>query len=671
MNETATVDVSGAFADPDGDALTFAVSSSNDAVAAASVSGAVVTVSAVGQGSATLTVTASDPDGLSARQVFEVSVINRAPATVGALPGIEIAVGETRTVDVSGAFSDPDGDALTYTASSTDVAVVTVSVAGSVVTVAAVSQGRAVMTVTAIDGGGLSAEQSFAVNVPNRAPAPTGTLPGLDLIVGESRTVDVSGAFSDPDGDALTYTAVSSKAGVASVAVSGTVVTVIAVGAGDADVTAIATDGGGLSATQMLAVSVREPGSVWIAGVEPAVLVEGEPATVRGQGFASTPNDNEVLLGGLPATVTAADATSLVIEVPYSDCLPPRKAQLSVTAFGRSDDASVGVSPAREEDLALPVGWYRYTYAGNGCLDLPRSASGAEYLIGVVSTSEVPSSLTPVTMTGIPGDPAVAAEGSGGVADLLAASRALAPADLGGTDLPRLDADGRREPSGLGQEVLDPPRDRRRHDEIMERNRSLARRLGRPDWPARTLDALADTVNYAHGDTVTLYADRNRTCQQSGQVRAVVRLVGDNGIWLDDLANPSGTFTDAELAGFEAFLTRHTRPVHDSYFGSLSDIDANGRMLILMTREVNRIDRLAGWVSWADLYPVSQCATSNEAEITYLYVPDPAGTVGEARTKQRFVAVAHLLLDGGEVQAVAAPVGAVGVHVHGHHALAR
>ena len=636
--ETATVQVSGFFSDPDGDALAYTAGSSNVGVAAASVTGNTVTVVGVSAGSATVTVTATDGGGLSAQQGFAVTVPNRAPATVGTLPALEIAVSEALSVDVSGAFSDPDGDALTYSASSSDVTVATASTSGTVVTVTAAAQGRAVVTVTATDGGGLSAEQSFAVTVPNRAPAAVGALPGLELIVGEARTVDISGAFTDPDGDALSYTATSSRTRVASAAVTGTVVTVTAVSAGEAVVTAIATDAGGLSATQTLAVSVREPVPVRITGVVPPVLVEGESVTIRGQGFSSSPSENEVLVGGLPATVTSADGTRLVIEVPYADCLPPRTAALAVTAFGRSDEISVGVTPAREEDLALPPGWYRYSTAGYGCLHLPRSGTGGEYLIGVVSTSEVPSVLTRVTMNSLVGDPSVAADGRGRMAGLLAASQALVRAELGG-----LSARPQGLPSGLAQEVLDPLRDRRRHDEIMERNRSLVRRLGRPDWPARTMDARAN-VNYTRGDTVTLYAEFGGTCQQSGQVRAVVRLVGDSGVWLDDLANPSGTFTDAELTGFEAFLTRHARPVHDAYFGRLSDVDANERVLILMTREVNRIDKLGGWVGFADLFPASQCATSNEAEITYLVVPDPAGTVGQALTKQYLLDRYPLLL---------------------------
>lgn len=644
VGETATVNVSGAFNDPDGNTLAYSATTSNAAVATVAASGSSLTVTGVAKGSASVAVTATDPAGLSAQQNFGVTVPNRAPAAVGTLPAVELAVDETRTVDVSGAFNDPDGDALTYTASSSEVATVTVSVTGTIVTVTSVSQGRAVVTVTASDEGGDSAEQSFAVTVPNRAPAAVGTLPGLDLIVGEARAVDISGAFADPDGDALSYTATSSRTGVASTVVAGTVLTVTAVGAGEAVVTAIATDAGGLSATQTLAVSAREPVPVRITGVAPPVLVEGESATIRGQGFSSKPGDNEVRVGGLPATVTSADATSLVIEVPYADCLPPRTAQLGVTALGRSDEVPVGVTPAREEDLALPQRWYRYTLAGDGCLHLPRSAAGGEYLIGVVSTSETPSLLTPVTMTSIPGDPAVAAEGGRTVAGLLAASQALAPADLRDLGVPRLAVPGGGLPPGLAQEAFDPPRDRHRSDEIMERNRNLVRRLGRADWPARAVGARADTVNYARGDTVTLYADFDRTCQQSGQVRAVVRLVGDNGIWLDDLANPSGTFTDAELAGFDAFLTQHARPVHNAYFGPLSDVDGNERVLILMTQEVNRVDNIGGWVSWADLYPASRCATSNEAEITYVYVPDPAGVAGEARTKQRLLDYYPVLL---------------------------
>ncbi len=71
---TLTVDVSRAFTDPDDDALTYTVSSLAPGVAAASAAGARVTLTAVGEGRATIRVTATDPGGLSAIQSFTVTV---------------------------------------------------------------------------------------------------------------------------------------------------------------------------------------------------------------------------------------------------------------------------------------------------------------------------------------------------------------------------------------------------------------------------------------------------------------------------------------------------------------------------------------------------------------------------------------------------------------------
>ena len=82
----ATVDVADNFADADGDALSYAVSSSDDGVAAASVSGSVVTVRPVGLGSATARVTARDPGGLTAELSFRVRVTGPPDLVVGVSP---------------------------------------------------------------------------------------------------------------------------------------------------------------------------------------------------------------------------------------------------------------------------------------------------------------------------------------------------------------------------------------------------------------------------------------------------------------------------------------------------------------------------------------------------------------------------------------------------------
>ena len=78
---TLTVDVSSAFVDPDGDRLSYTVSSSAPDVVTVLAAGARVTLAAVGVGRATIEVTATDPDGLSATQAFTVTVASRSPFT--------------------------------------------------------------------------------------------------------------------------------------------------------------------------------------------------------------------------------------------------------------------------------------------------------------------------------------------------------------------------------------------------------------------------------------------------------------------------------------------------------------------------------------------------------------------------------------------------------------
>ena len=96
---------------------------------------------------------------------------NRAPTAVGALPDRRARIRGYLTVDVSRAFVDPDGDLLTWAASSSAPGVVNVHGAGADVVLEAESAGTATVHVTATDPGGLGAVQSFAVTVTARPPA--------------------------------------------------------------------------------------------------------------------------------------------------------------------------------------------------------------------------------------------------------------------------------------------------------------------------------------------------------------------------------------------------------------------------------------------------------------------------------------------------------------------
>ena len=95
---------------------------------------------------------------------------NRGPGAVRTLPDRTLGLKGTLDVNVSQAFVDPDGDALSYTASSTAPAVVTARAAGARVTLTASTAGTAAIRVTATDPGGLIAVQSFTVRVKVTAP---------------------------------------------------------------------------------------------------------------------------------------------------------------------------------------------------------------------------------------------------------------------------------------------------------------------------------------------------------------------------------------------------------------------------------------------------------------------------------------------------------------------
>ena len=126
------IEVDGYFQDIDDDQLVFAAGSSDTAIATVSVSQVTVAVSPVAEGTVTITVDAIDPDGLTAKQSFSVTVKpkNRAPVVASAIPAETLTVGgSVGEVDLSLHFSDPDDDALTYGAASPDTAIATVSVA--------------------------------------------------------------------------------------------------------------------------------------------------------------------------------------------------------------------------------------------------------------------------------------------------------------------------------------------------------------------------------------------------------------------------------------------------------------------------------------------------------------------------------------------------------------
>ena len=314
LRATVTQDVSGNFNDPDGDRLTFTATSSAPGIAGAQASDANIDVTGVAPGTATITVTARDPGGLTASLQLGVSV-NGPPVLTDSIPRQVLAEGASATVDLDDHFTDPDDDVASYEAESSDASVASVSVEGSTATITGVSAGTATVTFTVRDDFGQEGTQEVGVTVEeaNQAPQATDSIPAQELMPDGEVTLDLSGHFTDPDDDALTYEGETSDADVATVTVDGSNATITGVAGGTATITFTASDPDGLSADQEAMVTVNTPpmpegtiDEITVAVDESTTLVvSGYFSDADGDAlsYEATSSDEDV------ATTSAADST--------------------------------------------------------------------------------------------------------------------------------------------------------------------------------------------------------------------------------------------------------------------------------------------------------------------------------------------------------------------------
>ena len=180
------------------------------------------------------------------------------PEACLALNDTELFIGETELVALC--YTDPDGDVVTATATSSDPSVVEAVVQGGAGTVLLRGKdaGEAVIDVVATDSEGLAAPaQVFMVTVPNRAPEAQ-ELPEVTLTNDAPEAMlTLPEYFSDPDGHALTFSAVVSDETAIRATVRGDVLEIAAVGSGSAIVQVTATDPHGAVASADAEVAIR------------------------------------------------------------------------------------------------------------------------------------------------------------------------------------------------------------------------------------------------------------------------------------------------------------------------------------------------------------------------------------------------------------------------------
>jgi hypothetical protein len=137
--------------------------------------------------------------------------------------------------------------------------------------------------------------------------------------------------------------------------------------------------------------------------------------------------------------------------------------------------------------------------------------------------------------------------------------------------------------------------------------------------------------NAQPGDTVQVkYPTRSSPCTQSTTLNTVVRYRGTRSIWVEDLNNPAGGFTAAEYNELGTMFDTEIYPADEEYFGTPTDLDGNSRIVIVVTREINRDRNVLGRVYFADLYP-NDCPAANGGEFFYGIAPDPDSLAGGMR----------------------------------------
>ena len=316
----ATVDISTVFSDPDGDALTYDAKSNNNSVATADVQGNLVTVQPVSVGKATITVTATDPDDANVEETFVVTVDpapNRPPQIAKPIPDTTVQPGSSGlNFDLSTVFTDPDGDALTYTATSNNEAVATASVSQNTLNVQLLTPGNATITVTANDGKGGTAEDQFTITRPNAPPEVIQSVGDRQMqLGGDSLVIRLNTVFSDADGDRLAYAVRPISAAIAFAYLQNDQLIVRPLALGTTDIILTADDGRGGSIEDRFTVTVNEKPNSPPVVTSPAADIEmqegGNRVDVNLANVFNDPDDD-------PLTYTATSGSSAIASVSLS-----------------------------------------------------------------------------------------------------------------------------------------------------------------------------------------------------------------------------------------------------------------------------------------------------------------------------------------------------------------
>jgi len=130
---------------------------------------------------------------------------NRPPELLKSMPDMEIYPGASASINLSGYFYDPDGDSLEFSFIAEEQ--LTVSIDSGIATITADPnfEGDSKLTFLASDLREKTAGNEITILIRRFNRPPEGQVPNQILEVNSSLKIKLSGYFSDPDGDVLSY----------------------------------------------------------------------------------------------------------------------------------------------------------------------------------------------------------------------------------------------------------------------------------------------------------------------------------------------------------------------------------------------------------------------------------------------------------------------------------
>jgi len=171
-----------------------------------------------------------------------------------------------------------------------------------------------------------------------------------------------------------------------------------------------------------------------------------------------------------------------------------------------------------------------------------------------------------------------------------------------------------------------------------------------PKFSFRRSAQVAATPVPSVGDIINLKipsASSDNLCNNFVNTQATVASVSRRAILAVDTLDgpPQLLFTQAVLDSITVEFDNITYPTDSSYFKNPTDIDSNGRIILLFTGQINKLTTpgdqggyIAGFFFAGDFFPTTGttpntfCPESNQAEVFYLLAPDPTGRFGNVRS---------------------------------------